>query len=159
MTDIFYTLGCRISDFRRLNGFTQKVFAELVGVSPGFVSKVERGIKRPTMYTVYRMAEALGVPISWLFKESANPGSRAEAYLIDTAQLPRSIRLKWMRDITDLFEEMCVRVKAVSEVFQETFPKGLTNTSFWKIPFTLFLIEALLEIEPDLFSDKKAEGK
>jgi len=46
---------------RRQKGFTQETFAEAAGVTQQYVSDLERGLRNPTIVTLYHLALALGV--------------------------------------------------------------------------------------------------
>ena len=45
MNELNRVFGIRLGDLRRLNGMTQRELAEKIGVSPGVISKMERGFK------------------------------------------------------------------------------------------------------------------
>jgi transcriptional regulator with XRE-family HTH domain len=50
-------------NFRRVRtekGLTQERFAELSGFSQQYVSDLERGLRNPTVVTLYELAQALG---------------------------------------------------------------------------------------------------
>lgn len=49
-----------MKEARRRKCYTQEELAETVGVSPGFISEIERGLKTPGMETFAEIAEALG---------------------------------------------------------------------------------------------------
>lgn len=52
--------GNRLRAARREKGYTQEEFAEIVGISSGFVSEIERGLKTPSIETFTKIIEALG---------------------------------------------------------------------------------------------------
>jgi transcriptional regulator with XRE-family HTH domain len=62
------TFGSRLRDKRIAKGFSLRKFAELVGVSPTYLSQVEQGnVQPPTADRVKRMAELLGEnPDEWI---------------------------------------------------------------------------------------------
>ena len=45
-------IGKKIKFYRQQKSFTQEEFAEAIGVSPGYVSRLERGIKRAGLETL-----------------------------------------------------------------------------------------------------------
>lgn len=61
--------GDLIKDARIKAGITQAELAERLGVTPQAVSQYERGIKKPKLETVIRIAEALGVLVPDLYPE------------------------------------------------------------------------------------------
>jgi transcriptional regulator with XRE-family HTH domain len=52
---------------RLQKGFTVETLAAAVGLDKGFLSRPERGAKRPSVETVLRLSAALGVPVGQLF--------------------------------------------------------------------------------------------
>jgi Zn-dependent peptidase ImmA (M78 family)/transcriptional regulator with XRE-family HTH domain len=51
---------------RQYRGFTQRDFAELVGVEPSTISRAENGIVQPAEATVAKAADVLGFPVEFL---------------------------------------------------------------------------------------------
>ena len=55
-------LACRnFARLRREKGFTQERFAEVSGFTQQYLSALERGVRNPTIVTIYEIATALGV--------------------------------------------------------------------------------------------------
>jgi transcriptional regulator with XRE-family HTH domain len=63
------TIGPRLRHIRLEKGFTVATLAAAAGVDKGFLSRLERGTKRPSVATVLRLSAALGVPVGQLFGE------------------------------------------------------------------------------------------
>jgi transcriptional regulator with XRE-family HTH domain len=63
------TIGPRVRHIRLEKGFTVETLAAAAGLDKGFLSRVERGTKRPSIETVLRLSAALGVPVGQLFGE------------------------------------------------------------------------------------------
>lgn len=59
--DIKRAVGKRIKIVRQRNGLTQEQLAEHVGLSPKYISGIERGVENPTMDILLRVAKILGV--------------------------------------------------------------------------------------------------
>lgn len=66
-------LGLRLAFYRKKKGWTQEEFADRVGCSQGFLSRIEAnngkkvyGVALPMLF---RMAEILEVPVAKLFEE------------------------------------------------------------------------------------------
>ena len=59
--DIKRAVGKRIKIVRQRNGLTQDQLAEQVGLSPKYISGIERGVENPTMDILLRVAKMLGV--------------------------------------------------------------------------------------------------
>ena len=61
--------GARIREFRQARQIKLRELAGLAGISPGFLSQVERGQANPSVGTLRRLAEELGVTLPDLFTD------------------------------------------------------------------------------------------
>lgn len=62
-------VGAKIVYYRKLRGYTQETLAFKVGITSAYLSKIERGVGNGvTLSTIMKIAEALGVDISKLFR-------------------------------------------------------------------------------------------
>ena len=68
-------LGSRIHQLRKRAGLTQAQLAERSLVSDEFLSRVERGVKAPSLSTIARLAGALGVSLAELFAVDTSGGA------------------------------------------------------------------------------------
>lgn len=66
-------LGRRIRDERKKRTYTQEQLAELVGVSDAYIGQIERGERNPTLETLIKIANQLGVTIDYLLHDSLVP--------------------------------------------------------------------------------------
>ena len=64
-------VGPRIKAVRRAQRLTIESLAEASGLTKSFLSKVERGKSTPSVAALLRIAEALNIPLSSLFENSA----------------------------------------------------------------------------------------
>jgi transcriptional regulator with XRE-family HTH domain len=84
-------LGARIRARREALGLSQAALAEKVGITPNYVSNLERGLKLPTLDTLVAIAKAINVPSSELLGES-----RADPWLEDVVTVavtvPKALR-------------------------------------------------------------------
>ncbi len=102
-------LGAQIALRRRAHQLSQDQLAEQLGVATETISRFERGATLPSLVTVQRLAEALGVRISDLLGES----SVATDDQVD-------VMLSWMRPldkegrsfVMDLVKRSCDFLKA-----------------------------------------------
>jgi transcriptional regulator with XRE-family HTH domain len=53
-------LGKRIKIVRQMRGLTQEELAEKVGLSPKYISGIERGVENPALDNLIRLAKVLG---------------------------------------------------------------------------------------------------
>ena len=60
-------LGARVRQLRRERGLTLKALGSEAGLSHPFLSQLERGLARPSVGSVERIAQALGVPVTALW--------------------------------------------------------------------------------------------
>ena len=60
------TIGKTIKHYRQQQRFTQEEFAEIIGVSTGHVSRIERGVKRASLETLVEISRTLDVTLDAL---------------------------------------------------------------------------------------------
>jgi transcriptional regulator with XRE-family HTH domain len=60
--------GRRVRERREKLRLSQEDFADQVGLDRTYVSGIERGTRNPTLATMKRLAEGLGVPLETLLK-------------------------------------------------------------------------------------------
>lgn len=60
--------GRRVSNLRRSKGLSQEVLAEKAELHRNYVGGIERGERNVGLRNVFRLARALGVTVSQLFK-------------------------------------------------------------------------------------------
>ena len=65
--DTAASLGARVRQLRRERGLTLKALGGEAGLSHPFLSQLERGLARPSVGSVERIAHALGVPVTALW--------------------------------------------------------------------------------------------
>jgi transcriptional regulator with XRE-family HTH domain len=71
-------LGGRLAAHRARRGVKVSALARQVGVSPSLISQIERGQSRPSVSTLFALAEALEVPVDAFFRDG-EPERRPEA--------------------------------------------------------------------------------
>ena len=70
-------VGARIRSRRREQGLTLKQLALRTRLSISLISQVELGKSAASIFTLYKLAGALSLPMAWLFHESNEPGEAA----------------------------------------------------------------------------------
>lgn len=60
-------LGQKLADFREEASLSQRDLSHLSGVIQAEISKIEQGKGNPTLLTLYKLAKALGKPVSAFF--------------------------------------------------------------------------------------------
>lgn len=58
------TVGKVIAYYRKKNGVSQEVLSGLADIGRSHLSAIERGERKPTLETLYRICNALGVKMS-----------------------------------------------------------------------------------------------
>ncbi|WP_028896978.1 helix-turn-helix domain-containing protein [Prevotella sp. HUN102] len=69
MNGLLISFGERVRDLRKAAGFSQEKFAALVGVHRTYIGMIERGEKNITITNIDKIATALKINISELFKD------------------------------------------------------------------------------------------
>ncbi len=67
MKDIKKLLGKRIKELRKERALSQEGLAEIIGIEPNNLSRIENGRNYPTPENLYKIAAALGVDIYKLY--------------------------------------------------------------------------------------------
>lgn len=65
-------VGKVIQQFREDKGVSQEVLSGLAGIGRTHLSSIERGVRRPTLETFFRIAEALQIKPSTMMAEIEN---------------------------------------------------------------------------------------
>lgn len=90
-------LGKRIRQLRKNDGLSQERFAELIGIDPNSVSRIECGVHYPSLDTLEKIATILKMEMRDLFlfnnKETAE---EMRAFLIQTAS---EISIEKLREV------------------------------------------------------------
>ncbi|MDE6834554.1 MAG: helix-turn-helix domain-containing protein [Ruminococcus sp.] len=66
-------VGERIRYHRLQRGMSQEKLALMAGINPAFLGHLERGLKSPTMTTLDKIIEALGLSYSEFFNDTIRP--------------------------------------------------------------------------------------
>ena len=62
-------MGERLAAHRTRRGVKVSALARQIGVSPSLISQIERGQSRPSVSTLFALAEALEVPVDAFFRD------------------------------------------------------------------------------------------
>lgn len=96
-------LGTRVREARILRGISLRKLAKKVGVSASFISQVEQDKCQPSLDTLRRIADALGVTTSYLLEtQDQEAPSRKEMVEI---RLPN--RLRYLSTLADFLKSVC----------------------------------------------------
>jgi transcriptional regulator with XRE-family HTH domain len=80
----YATMGDRLRQARQGRGLSLRGLAEVLGVSPSLISQVETGRAKPSVNTLYALANELGISLdSLLFMDAEPPAPEAAGALPD----------------------------------------------------------------------------
>src|SRR5215831_8902500 len=71
--DLAGDIGRRLAAHRGQRGMRVAELAREVGVTPSLISQIERGMSRPSVSTLFAIAQALDVPVDAFFREPPQP--------------------------------------------------------------------------------------
>ncbi len=75
-------LGEELRGLRKANGLTLQDLSDASGKSVSFISKIERGLARPSITALQDIAEALSVPIGWFFQTDGPVPADERPYIV-----------------------------------------------------------------------------
>ncbi|HSS87757.1 MAG TPA: helix-turn-helix transcriptional regulator, partial [Streptosporangiaceae bacterium] len=75
--DLAGDIGRRLAAHRGQRGMRVAELAREVGVTPSLISQIERGMSRPSVSTLFGIAQALDVPVDAFFREPQPPAEAA----------------------------------------------------------------------------------
>ena len=63
-------MAAHLKKIRKQRGMTQEALAEAANISPEYVSRIERGINKPSLKTLYDLSKALEFKFIFAIEES-----------------------------------------------------------------------------------------
>ena len=106
MSDIYAQLGQRIRKLRKQADLTQAQLAELVGITPDYVGRIERGRGAVTIATLSQIAAALNAPLrQFVDLEEIDSASREQVLKVIQALL-RKKRVEELRRVCLFLEAL-----------------------------------------------------
>lgn len=66
----YMQIGAKIRYYRTIQKMAQAEFAEKVGITPQYLSKIECGNAKPSTDLLFRIADVLGVEITTIMKSN-----------------------------------------------------------------------------------------
>jgi len=69
-------VGANVHELRTKEGWTQAELAEAASLEPRSVSRIELAEIAPTIQTLVRLADALGVPVAKLLRPATKPKTK-----------------------------------------------------------------------------------
>lgn len=115
-------LGLVVRAGRRRLGLSVQQLAERAGLSLGLVSQLERGLGNPSLQTLHRLADAMGMPVSQLVEPGLDEVSivRADArHRLPVAEGPEEQQV--------VRELLTPAGSTALQVIRSTLPVGFSN--------------------------------
>lgn len=107
-----HAFGLRLRAIRKARGLTQEQFAELLDRTTEAVSNMERGVSLPSVETLIRLSENLGIPL------------RELADALDPAVNANSKRVALESALSERARQLTTRDLEIALKQIEAFPKG-----------------------------------
>lgn len=102
----YITLGKNISIIRSRNHLTQEHLAEKIDVSTVFISQIETAVRKPSLETIYKIAEALDTTIDTLIGNSS-----LQTHSNEIAKLLSNLNDTELIFINNVIREICSNLK------------------------------------------------
>jgi len=78
-------LGQQIKSLRKLKGLRQDQLAEIASIDSKSLSRIERGVFLPSLDTVQKLADALGISVAEMFGDDARDARVLRMQLLSLA--------------------------------------------------------------------------
>jgi len=112
--DIYQHIGRRIREERVRRGWTQEQLAERAEMHLSFVGQIERGVKKPSLKTLKRIADVYGIKAGDLLDESP-PFSKSYPVAEKLTDLVRDHSPKQQEFLYQTLREISRQVKKLSK--------------------------------------------
>lgn len=116
------SLGAQLRELRKVRDFSLAKLAEQTGLSVGHLSQIERNLSSPSVKALHDIANALGVNISWFFKDDGASAKPERAYIVRASE--RRV-LHFGSDISD--ELLSPNLSGQLELLWSKFAPGSTS--------------------------------
>lgn len=158
------TIGKRIKKLRELAKVSQEVFAFSLGVSHGYISKLERDLAKPSSQLINLICRTFDINEEWL-REGKEPLSSKPPLRSDQIQrLNKALSNIAQESLSEYFNQCTKTIKRITKYIRDTNPQEFdfiessTELLNNKRNLETALIELLQEIG-GLFKDYNSKGK
>ncbi|TXK40088.1 helix-turn-helix domain-containing protein [Nonomuraea sp. C10] len=85
-------IGSRLRSWRLASGLSLHKVADTSGLSPGYISQVERGLANPSLESLKRLADAVGMRIGDLFVDEGDGSPESSRFVVTKRGMRKQIR-------------------------------------------------------------------
>lgn len=105
MNKLLIKLGIRVRSLRNAQKISQEKLAEMSGVDPKYIGLIERAQTNPSINTLSRIVDSLGISLSELFSFSESRGID-ETSIFEVANLIKEVNLNDIELVKNVLTEM-----------------------------------------------------
>ena len=105
----YVLLGTRIKEQRQRRMLTQQQLAEKVSLTPGFISRIETGKKKPSLEVLLSICEALNITLNDLLVGNQIP--KENDYNAEIAEILSAYNESERRLIFEITKAVCKAIK------------------------------------------------
>jgi len=98
------TVGEKIAYLRKIKRFTQSELAEMLGISKGYLSQMETGVRNPSLKIMKQFSIIFGVPVDYFIYDRAEVNDKDIPEPIKVFFRTQSFSDKDIDEIVSLFE-------------------------------------------------------
>lgn len=81
--ELYIQMGLRLRKFRREKDYTQEKMSEILGISPAYYGKIERGVNSLSIKRLKTLHDKLGIDITYLITGIENNALSVDQILIE----------------------------------------------------------------------------
>lgn len=104
--DITAEIGNRIKFYRKDRNLSQEQLAEISELHPSYIGQLERGIKTPSIDTIYRITKGLDVSMSDFLKSIENVDTDEDTYAMKAYMLIEQEKASDQKHLYDIIKQI-----------------------------------------------------
>lgn len=108
--DIYRHIGRRVREERVQRGWTQEQLAERIEAHLSFIGQLERGIKKPSLMTIKKIANAFGMRAGDILDEG-QPSSKGHSTEKRFGDLLRGYSAREQDSLLKIFRQLARQIK------------------------------------------------
>lgn len=104
--EIYIIVGKRIRNYRKRTGYSQEMLAEKAGLFSAYIGQVERGESKASLRSIFKIANALEMPLEILFENIIHNEDETETLTSEAYELIDNLTVKEQKAIIKLIKEI-----------------------------------------------------